>query len=401
MNSYKNDNSTIDSNVIKAIEFLECKDFIEIKNDILNSCGFFSNIETFINAKTRTIDDYSLPELIPSFFNFDYKSTNKFNDLIFGSDDNISENMISYKLDNFNLASYEISINLYHNINESLTFRFLDYFINISPIKSERRFIEFNSDKFRIERTLWDIHIEIDLNIGHTKKHVLSKCIPYMYRKHIEIRVVKVSEYFFFIIDDMFLGSYLINEFNYNYSNQDFISIATKEKKPFITISDFVIKEIVQNDIKYFVEKLINFKSKSLFYISIRKDYMETDGFDRGWDHTYIEKIDDFDSAKENIEIYSSFIPQYSRADLSYYTNWIVSNDYSLINKYRNAIEINDLVDISKLNDDDVLFHFSLVLFGMCAHCRTILEGGNSWTDPTNGVTYSYGSNDGWLIRNN
>jgi len=397
-----NENCTIDLNVIKIIESIECIEFQSIIADVSKiKYGIDIKIEGYLNTDIKCINSIDLSDTVPSIFNFDFRFITKENYLVFGSNDNFNEKEISYKVEDPKIDSYEICIGFDLSNGKSITLCYLDYIIEIS-IKTDTFERELNIDNEADTVTVNAGYSFIRINIYYfqnkSKKYVLQKSIPYLCKSYYDIKIQKISNFFFFTVNDIFLGSILRPKYTFESSNQILISLKSQTKNSLITLERIIINEIVNHNLMEIVNQINNFKSNEKYYISIGKDYMESDGYGGGRNDTYISKIISFQEAKDSIESRFCLNSTLSREQVSSYKHYIVSNDFELINRYRNVIEIEELVNQTSFSNDD-FFYFALVLFGFCIQCRSYDEK-EDYTDQDNGVCYSVPVDSGWLICN-
>jgi hypothetical protein len=244
-------------------------------------------------------------------------------------------------------------------------------------------------DSYNVE---YIVEIEIYYFDDNRKVKVLSDTIFDFYANNMIFNIQKIDKYFFFSLNNQYLGCTLrsMHEY-YEYDHIPF-SFITDKINSLIKIGNFSVTEILKHGLYSLNGKVSDFKTDQLFYVSIQKRVIPDD---EGYYFSYtIEQIEEKHTIIKKLNE-SSVETNYKQSIDTYYL-LVVTNDYEVINKYRNSIEAHVLSDLKRVYE---MHYIGLVLFNLCRQCKTFNLYEN-WSDSDTGHSYSFCTKSGWFISN-
>lgn len=396
----KEENKTITQYVIAVIELISCNCFQIIIKDVLRiKYNIDKKTNEIVNVKIQELKKFNFTELAVINNDFDELVETKDELLLIISKDGLNHK-ISFQFEDTKLNSFETIISFDLTKSKTLKFFYRDLIINLSLYSDKSSFISTDGDDLIPNFKYFNV-INIEYSSGIKKGLIVSKNLPFLHENRYSFKVQNVelfeSNLMLFYLNNYFLGSYEKLDF-FDFSQCNIIKFESTDSYPFIKLDKLIINEIVSHDLKLLDQKAMDFKSERLYYVSIYRDYdANSNGVYK--DQTQIKRITYYEEAEE--EIRSHFILQPEKNKEFNYYHYLLTNDYRLINKYRNAVEINELKEDSII-DNEKWHYISMILHNLCFQCKEYSSGGGAIEPYYEGKDYSnsYGYIDGWIISN-
>lgn len=394
--SLSNESLKINPKLLCLLESFECKEFQYILDDVCNLKNKeISTFEKYINIEYGKIEVINMSEIITSLNSFKINFVTNDNYLVVEAENFPGNKNISTKVRYPQFNSFEFCFSIDFSESEKNTIlNCFDYTIEISKESSDFCGVCIDNTTGYPDYSFFEIKIYYFKD--NRRKEVLHKAVPDNLGTILNFKIQKIEDYHFFTVNSVFIGCILRPQYTIEKLEYFQFSLESNEENSLIKIGELAITEIVEHGLNVLNDKIEGYKSEELYYISIRRDYMQSDGYGGGYDNYFITRINDFKTAKEKIEDSFWSVSNRDKQDISSYSFIVVTNDFKLINCYRNTMVISDFKDLNWHID----FHyFGLILFGFCIQCRTFEEK-EDYLDEDNGNTYSVPVDSGWIICN-